>query len=284
MKNNHRHKACPFCMSTEIRKTGNITYKSPVEFSTHLVDIEFPPELWKCRNCKSWFIQNIVPEETALQLYAQGSSSERWSRLPYEERKPVEVIKALSGLFTAKTSVLDIGCYTGELLDFAKSKGCITAGIDLSISSRDILESKGHKYYSCLADTGGGRFDVITAFDLIEHLYDVHSFLKYCSDRLKKNGVLVISTGDISSLSARISQEKWWYIRPPEHILFPSTIFFQNYSGLVIKKRFRTYAAKGYRQSVHRILSGFVKGILRSEYSGLPSLGADHVLLVLAPL
>ena len=281
MKNNHRHKSCPFCMSTEIRKTGNITYKSPVEFSTHIVDIEFPPELWKCRNCKSWFIQNIVPEETALQLYSEGSSSERWSRLPYEERKPGEVIEALAGLFTAKTSVLDIGCNTGELLDFAKSKGCSTSGIDLSISCRDILESKGHKYYSSFDDTVGSRFDVITAFDLIEHLYDVHSFLKYCSERLERNGVLVISTGDISSLSARISQAKWWYIRPPEHILFPSTIFFRDYSGFHIKNRLRTYASVGYIKPFSRVLFEFMKGMIKGDYSGLPSLGADHVFVVL---
>ena len=281
VKNNYRHKACPFCISPEIRKTGNITYKSPVEFSTHLVDIEFPPELWKCNHCKSWFSQNIVPDETALRLYSQGSSSEKWSRRPFEERKPAEVIEALSGLFTEKTNVLDIGCNTGEFLDFAKSRGCKTSGIEPSIACRDIIESKGHKYYSSFADTGGSRFDVITAFDLIEHLYDIHSFMNCCADRLEENGVLVICTGDVSSLSARISKSSWWYVSAPEHIIFPSKIYFYYYSGFRVSKLIRTYAAVNYKKKYLTLAKDLLKSIIKNHYTGLPSLGPDHILLFL---
>jgi len=281
IRNDYRYKRCPLCNSTDIRKSGDISYAAPVSFSTQPVILELTPELWKCQNCISCFSQNIVPENITVRLYSQGSSAERWSSLPYQERQPVEVIEALSGLFTEKTKVLDIGCNTGELLDFAKSMGSETSGIEPSVTCRDIIEGKGHTYYSCLADTGDSRFDVITAFDLIEHLYDVHSFLTCCADRLKKNGVLVICTGDISSLSARISQAKWWYIRYPEHVLFPSTIFFRDYSGFNIEKWIRTYASTGYIKPFSSVLFEFIKGMIKGDYSGLPSIGADHVLTIL---
>jgi SAM-dependent methyltransferase len=244
--------------------------------------LELTPELWKCRSCKSWFSQNIVLEKVAASLYSQGSSADRWSNKPFEESKQKTVIKILADIFNKGLKVLDIGCNTGSLLDFAKSKGCITAGIEVSSDCKDIIESKGHIYYPSPAEIpDDNHFDVITAFDLVEHLYDLSSFLKYCKSKLTKDGLIVISTGNIFSLSAAITQSRWWYIGFPEHIVFPSTIFFRDHSGLVIKKRLQTYAAKGYRLPVHRILSGFVKGILNSNYSGLPSLGADHVLLVL---
>ena len=177
-------------------------------------------------------------------------------------------------------AVLDVGCNTGELLDFVKSKGCRTAGVEFSATSRSMLNSKQHQAYDSL-DHVTERFDVITAFDLVEHLYDVPGFLKKCQSLLVDGGVVVILTGDKSSLSARICQSKWWYLTHPEHIVFPSRQYYVQHSGLHVEKWIPTYASKGYKKQPVAVFKGVLKRILKRNYTGLPSLGPDHVLIVL---
>ncbi|GAB1234057.1 hypothetical protein UT5_04510 [Ferrigenium sp. UT5] len=239
------------------------------------------PELWNCDVCLSGFVQHTVDEETAKMLYSTGQAGERWSTVPFEQNKTRNVIDTMSVIFRDKGNVLDVGCNTGELLDFAQSFGCRTWGVEYSAASRAILADKGHGAYSSFEDASGG-YDVIAAFDLVEHLYDVPTFLKNCREKLAENGKLVILTGNIGSLSAQLARAHWWYAQYPEHIIFPSRKYFSEYSGMKIQKWVSTYASKGYQNPINKAVWGMLKGMLRGRiYTGLPSLGPDHVLVVL---
>ena len=278
--NDYRNKCCPFCRGENIHKVGNISYQQPIHFSTNEIELEFIPELWKCSKCNSSFVQNRVPESIAIALYSQGSSAERWSREPFHLQKPANQIECLQQYFLEGKKILDIGCNTGELLDYAKSLGCETAGVEYSQNSREVLESKCHIAFSSISEVGR-KFDVITAFDLVEHLYDMPTFFMNCRKILNKDGVLIVLTGSIGSLSARFCKFKWWYLLYPEHIAFPSRKFFAQYSGFLVDKWVRTYASKGYQYPWPQILKGLASGVVRRRYNGLPSIGPDHVLVVL---
>lgn len=278
--NEFRHACCPLCRTERIRKIGDIHYGQPVLFSTKEIILRSIPELWSCQHCESSFIQNVVPERLAVELYSHGVSAERWSREPFLEQKPARQIKCLRRYFGEGKRVLDIGCNTGELLDFAADLGCRTAGLEYSEESRKILEEKGHAAYASMAKVNE-EFDVITAFDLVEHLYDVPAFLRACADRLKDGGFLLILTGDIGSLSALFSKTRWWYLGYPEHIVFPSKKYYSRYSGYRMQRFFHTYASKAYQESWLKVLRRTASGMLRGSYNGLPSIGPDHILAVL---
>jgi cyclopropane fatty-acyl-phospholipid synthase-like methyltransferase len=144
-----------------------------------------------------------------------------------------------------------------------------------------VLREKGHKPYASLEETPGG-YDIITAFDLIEHLYAVPEFLKNCREKLSAKGRLVILTGNIGSFSAVMAGSHWWYAQYPEHIVFPSKKFFKENSGYGIERWILTYASKGYKFPLSRQWLGIQNTILRRQtFSGLPSIGPDHVLAVL---
>jgi len=239
------------------------------------------PELWRCGECNSAFTQNVLPEDIATSLYAKGTAGERWSRVPTPQQKPPEIVNELSKYFQPGLRVLDIGCNTGELLDFAKTRECITVGVEFSDASRIELERKGHQAYPSLAETANRQFDVITAFDLVEHLYDVAAFLASCRDALAENGVLIILTGDINSVSSKLCGSRWWYVKYPEHIVFPSEKFLGEFPGLELVRSVPTYAALGYRTPPLKMLMGAVRYMLFGRYVGLPSLGPDHALIVL---
>lgn len=282
VENNLFYDRCPLCGFIDISKVGRggLQYQTPLVFATRKIKLTHEPELWKCHKCKSGFVQNIIPEKTALSLYADSSANERWISAPFDKEKPQVVLKQLNNVFIKNQNILDIGCNTGELLDFARCNGCYTSGIELSQTSIAILKNKGHRVYQTLNDVRT-NFDVITAFDLVEHCYDLPKFLSNCSRLLNPNGILVILTGDIACISSKILKEKWWYVRYPEHIIFPSQEYFGLYSGFKIIKYIHTYNSTGYQlPSLHRII-GILAGLLRANYSGIPSVGHDHILVVL---
>lgn len=278
--NNVRHEQCPLCRSARISRVGDIAYERVVSFSSNKIELECIPELWRCGQCGSSFAQNIVPENTATALYSKGASSEKWPSVPFMQHKPKNQIRCLEQYFSEGKKVLDIGCNTGELLDYARSLGCTTAGVEYSRASRAILENKGHLALASLSEVTQ-KFDVITAFDLVEHLYDLPAFVLSCKNLLEKNGVLVILTGDIESFGATFCKSAWWYVRFPEHVVFPSRKYFVQYAGFVVEQWIHTYAAKDFQHGWPLRIRSLMSGVLRGSYNGLPPVAPDHVLAVL---
>lgn len=279
--NDLTREVCPFCLSADIRSVGQIKYNIPILFSTKDIQIGRIPELWKCTICESRFVQNVISENQAIALYSEGASADRWSQMPFEVDKPKSQIKCLTKYFKRNTKVLDIGCNSGLLLDFAKSLGCDTAGVEYSEKSRKLLENKGHKAFKSINDTKE-KYDVITAFDLIEHIYQPNIFMEQCKNRLRDNGFFILLTGNISSASSNLCGSDWWYIKYPEHIVFPSRKYLSNSSGFQVVEWIKTYASKGYKVPISQLVKVILRGlILRKNYSGLPSIGTDHILVVL---
>jgi SAM-dependent methyltransferase len=279
--NHLRHHVCPLCRSAEIGVMGALDYWGRARFSTCEVELSHVPELWRCRSCGSGFIQNAVDEPTARYLYSIGTAGDRWSTQPFESNKTRTVVLGLQALFRPGMRVLDVGANTGELLDFAQKAGCMTAALEYSDSSRSVLQGKGHASHPSFADVGYD-YDIITAFDLVEHLDDVHSFLQSCHERMADGGRLVVLTGDIEAPSARLAAEHWWYVQYPEHVVFPSRTYLSRLPSFRLLSLHRTYASIGYKRTGLLGLAQVIrKGLQGRHYNGLPALGPDHILVIL---
>lgn len=251
-------------------------------FSTNTVNLEKLPELYECKVCNSSFTQNIVRENVAYEMYSQGSSADKWPRkVGLVEEKHTNIIDRLDQYFLKEKRVLDIGCNTGILLDYARSKGCYTFGIEPSLASLEVLRNKGHIAFPSIENMTE-KYDVITAFDLIEHLYDLPKFLNHTWEHLADEGVVILLTGDIQSLTARLSKEHWWYLKAPEHIVFPSIKYLNSIPGFKLVSVDKTFASIGYdRPYIIGLFRYAMCVFLRKKYIGLPSLGPDHVLVTL---
>jgi len=284
INNDLRYEYCPLCTSGNIQSVRGkfIPYESPLFFSSAEIYLEHRPELWRCTSCRSAFVQNIIPEVTAISLYSISAASERWSCEPFEKVKPRIIVETLKKILKKDMSVLDIGCNTGQFLDFARKRGCKTAGVEVSNTSREIVEKKGHVCLPLLNKVSE-KYDVITAFDFIEHSYNIPEFLNACNEKLSQGGRLVILTGNISTMTAYLLGHMWWYVTFPEHIVFPSRKYFKSFSNFRVDSFIRTFASVDFESSIlERCMTlgrCFLKRIL--GYQGLPSPEPDHMFLVL---
>jgi glycosyltransferase involved in cell wall biosynthesis len=120
--------------------------------------------------------------------------------------------------------LLDIGCGPGLLLDEARRRGYLTAGLEPADSARAYageqlgLDVSGG---SLEEFTTGETFDVITIVDVLEHLADPVAAIERCYELLAPDGVLCVVTPDPTSLSARFAGRRWWGLIPAHSYLLP---------------------------------------------------------------
>ena len=99
-------------------------------------------------------------------------------------------------------NILDIGCGGGLLSEPMQRLGANVTGIDASIKNIKIakLHAKKNKLrinYLCSSPEKlkiNKKFDVVLNMEIVEHVEDVHFFLKSCSKLLKKNGLMFVAT------------------------------------------------------------------------------------------
>jgi len=280
MLNDFRSSACPLCGSGAIAAAGAIAYETPVRFSSREIQLERTPELWRCRQCRSGFAQNILPEQAARALYSEADSTARWVPKSMEAQEMPETLAELARLCQPGARVLDVGANAGDLLDFARARGCETDGVEYSAAGQAALRRKGHGVHASL-DAAPAGYALITAFDTVEHLYDLPRFFEACRARLAPGGRLLLLTGDIECASARVSGPRWWYVTYPEHIAFPSRRYLRGRPGLALERCARTYPSPGYNMPWRARLPVIISRLARGKYQGLPSLGPDHLLATL---
>jgi len=128
--------------------------------------------------------------------------------------------------YKKKGKILDVGCATGFFLELAKSKGWEVYGTEISKfavkHAKDKLNLK-NVFYGDLKKIKfkENMFDVVTMFDVIEHLRDPKSTLRYTHKLLKKGGLIAVTTPDSGSLVSKLLGRRWEeFRRAREHTYF----------------------------------------------------------------
>ena len=173
-------------------------------------------KLWRCNNCGF--------EYSHLNLAGGALFYEELQRqLPnYYPTDSTEYSRAIQ--FACAHSideVLDVGCGAGAFLDLAKKAGLRTHGVELNPKGAAIARQKGHIVYNDLLRTiiaGGNhpRFELVTTWQVLEHVSDPVGFLWECAQFIKPGGCLAVAVpaeDGINSLSP-FNPHVW----PPHHV------------------------------------------------------------------
>lgn len=135
---------------------------------------------------------------------------------------------------TQKGNLLDVGAATGFFLDIARARGWNVRGVEISDFAAGIARGKGINVTTgTLTDLElPGSFDLITFWDVIEHVQDPLEELRRAAGLLVPGGVLLMTTPDWDSRYARLLGKRWHSIVPPEHIHY----FTRTSMRLLLKK------------------------------------------------
>lgn len=101
-------------------------------------------------------------------------------------------IKALKGL-----SIIDIGCGGGLVCEPLARLGGTVTGIDADENAINVAKAHsdlGINYMSDDTSNVDEKFDIVLALEVIEHVSDIQTFIQTCANKLKPNGLLIIST------------------------------------------------------------------------------------------
>jgi SAM-dependent methyltransferase len=137
-------------------------------------------------------------------------------------RRRLERIRTVLGLERGR--VLDLGCGPGFFLDAARSAGWAVQGIEISESaSGHAQQALRLPVVNAPIDVGvvpPAAFDLVTMWDVIEHVPNPAVALSAAYEALRPGGGFVLTTGDVESLAARLSGERWHLYNLPEHFYF----------------------------------------------------------------
>ena len=94
------------------------------------------------------------------------------------------------------SKVLEVGCGTGSFIFSLKEKGFDCTGLELNKAAAEVCRKKGLIVYNELLDEHllkhAGKYDAVCAFQVLEHVYDVRSFINECLQCLKPGGKLIM--------------------------------------------------------------------------------------------
>ena len=122
--------------------------------------------------------------------------------------------------------LLDVGASAGFFVDAALDAGYDAYGVELSAKAVAAASPRAHPRMTvgdvnALALKGTQPFDVITAFDLIEHVFDPLAFLAELRRIARPGALLVISTPDVGHPLRHVLRARWPMFQPMQHtVLF----------------------------------------------------------------
>lgn len=151
--------------------------------------------------------------------YDNDSSEAHCKNLDNQQEK----LKVLTQ-YCSSGKLLDVGCAMGGFLHFSQKQGFEVEGVELSTFSAQYVRSNlgltVHNSDLCHANLSSTSYDILTLWDVIEHLQSPAATLTEAYRLLRPGGRVFLTTGDIGALFAKLSRKRWHLLTPPQHLFY----------------------------------------------------------------
>lgn len=214
--------SCPVCSSVAIQPV--------LSAADYTVSGEIFP-IWECKGCRLRFTQD-VPDSTAIASYYKsdnyishsGTSTGFINKLYHavrsktlkQKRKLIENITAVKN-----GSLLDVGSGIGAFVHEMNKHGWKATGLEPDEGARSVAKNifkTNLEDISCLFDLTAENYDAITMWHVLEHVHDLHGYIRHLKKLLKENGKLFIAVPNYTSKDAQIYKEHWAAYDVPRHL------------------------------------------------------------------
>lgn len=196
----------------------------------------------RCENCSFQYVLDVVGPGANAAYYAEGYSGER-HRQGQDVNASINIgmLRELGDLRGKR--LLDVGSGFGFLPARARDElGMSAEGVELSLHEREFAQGQlgitTHASLDSLPE--GATYDIITLFEVIEHVLDPKQFLATVRGRLAPGGILMIGTDNFDAATVQAMADGFPKWIPNQHIsLFnPATLrevpegmsFFRSFS------------------------------------------------------
>jgi SAM-dependent methyltransferase len=119
-------------------------------------------------------------------------------------------------------ALLDMGCSSGAFLESVKGKPWKLYGIEMSAESAKKAKAKSgaNVFVGDILDAefSTESFDVITCFDVFEHLYEPRRVMAKVAEWLKPGGIFYVLVPNVDSAEARVFGSYWHGLELPRHL------------------------------------------------------------------
>lgn len=185
-----KHARCPVCDAASLARTGRLKGLT----------------LFTCARCNHHYLSTAGADLASLyDAQYQGFRDD-----PVFQRNVREMLRArLAPDLPREARVLDVGCGNGEFLAACGERGYRALGIDFSEAAARACEARGLRAtvgdfltYDFAADA---PFDLVTMWDVVEHLPDPVQFLRRARSLLAPSGWLVIKVPVVPDRAVRVS-------------------------------------------------------------------------------
>ena len=188
--------------SNEFRPSGDTPLEDP---------------LVRCRRCTMQYVHPRFSSEVVLDGYTTSVDETFASQVAGRELTFKRCLSVIQRVWRkAPGRLLDIGTANGSFLKVAKDVGWQVAGCEPNQWLRRWCE----EHYGIALTRGtlfdaaypSGAFDVVTLWDVLEHVPDPVAVLRECDRILAPGGLLAINYPDIGSWIARVMGQRWVFL------------------------------------------------------------------------
>lgn len=201
-----RHKNCPACTNGHIKALSI-----------------FPSEqLLKCTRCGLVFDAQIPSDAELTAHYSQYGYSRQKPCPPATQASYREVLSSFQA-WRGNGRLLDFGCGQGDFLHQATLAGWQAQGLEYATEAVSLCHSRGLRVTQGDAKNlidEGAQFDVISAFEVLEHLRSPGELFRSARSLLKPGGLLFLTTPNFNALLRHLERSNFSVVSYPDHLCF----------------------------------------------------------------
>jgi len=218
---------CPGCSSNSLSSLGPIP-PAMVFAGRQLDTLMLGGNLYRCDRCKLGFRHPHLSKRQLDDLYRQGLEN-TWSTGERADRNDWNIAHQWIREHFSSGQVLDVGCFDGAFLARLGQK-YEKFGVEIHSGAAKYAADKGvNLIASDLAELSsvGDVYDAVVSFDVIEHVENPREFLFQLGRLTSEQGMLIVSTGNLDSVTRWFMGSRYWYCAVPEHLSFISPKWFR---------------------------------------------------------
>ncbi|MGA9348254.1 MAG: class I SAM-dependent methyltransferase [Anaerolineae bacterium] len=197
-----------------------------------------------CARCGTLYANPRPPAALLQTYYAKGKAPKFWNERFFRStanarrekifvpraRRLRELMAEVPG--ARYDTVVDVGAGFGIFLDVMREEGTFRQiiGIEPNPHLAETCRRKGFAVIEKAVEEVAEaevQADVVTCFEVLEHVFDPLDFLQACRRILRPGGLLVFTTLTISGFDLQVLWERARGIHPPHHLNFISVDGFR---------------------------------------------------------